>query len=279
MEDDKPIPFYTSRRHKYQGEYACVDNGKESLFYIYGNTIHNAVGYIGDGWIYHYAHTQFDWEYGNEHGGEEHGFKLPDYYVCFSYGDGENSGTGRPYGYTARYTMLMPQLTTLGAADHYQKEFVNENAIDCHVQLAPSYFSLGRPYKGKIPHRNTLYTDDYKNPWSFVGKSFYGGAPDTKGIAKNNSLIDGRNDTHHMLITRYSIINDSISQPVTSYFGTRHTKESLRSHIAKMPTNIWQTLNTLPTMVELAESQRCPCPALPTTPPPEFATKPPLEVR
>lgn len=78
---------------------------------------------------------------------------------------------------------------------------------------------------------------------------------------------------------------DPADQPLTTYFGTKHTKGAYgrgdEMYMSTLPDDILNKLHkskNLKSILEMGEKERCPCPALFSGVPPELQTKRPLEV-
>jgi hypothetical protein len=71
-------------------------------------------------------------------------------------------------------------------------------------------------------------------------------------------------------------------QPLTTYFGTKHTKGAYgrgdEKYVEALPQKIYDKLKNLKSIMEMGEKERCPCPALFPIVPLEIQTKKPLEV-
>ena len=65
-------------------------------------------------------------------------------------------------------------------------------------------------------------------------------------------------------------------QPVTTYFGTKHTKVSYKNSYSRYDKDLAAKFRNFSTLA--GQTERCPCPKLPTSVPPEFATRAPLQV-
>ena len=65
------------------------------------------------------------------------------------------------------------------------------------------------------------------------------------------------------------------TQPASTYFGTKYTKDTYTNVVYEWPEPIKSWMNGLhyKSILEIAKEDRCPCPKVPTTLPPEIQTK------
>ncbi len=75
----------------------------------------------------------------------------------------ETYNTNRPYGYSARYTMLRPTFNTRGGWDFFRKQYISPLDVNCHVDIpyGPEFYyekeDENDPDKlGRLPLRKSL---------------------------------------------------------------------------------------------------------------------------